>query len=79
MVQNKRIGETVIYGVSGYMKRIGERVIYGVSGYMKRNGLDGQDCPKYKEEDWRNSDLRGVGIYEEEWTGRIGCTGCPDT
>ena len=25
--------------------------------------------PKYKEEDWRNSDLRGVRIYEEEWTG----------
>ena len=53
-------------------KRIGERVIYGESGYMKRNGLDVldvMDCPKYKEEDWRNSDLRGVGIYEEEWTG----------
>ena len=40
--------------------------MYGVSRYMKRNGLD---CPKYKEKDWRKSDLRGVGIYEEEWTG----------
>ena len=28
-----------------------------------------EDGPKYKEEDWRNSDLRGVRIYEEEWTG----------
>ena len=58
--------------VQNIRKRIGERVIYGVSGYMKRNGLeglDGLDCPKYKEEDWRKSDLRGVGIYEEEWTG----------
>ena len=36
----------------------------GVSRYMKRNGL--VDCPKYKEKDWRKSD---VGIYEEEWTG----------
>ena len=27
-----------------------------------------EDGPKYKEEDWRNSDLRRVGIYEEEWT-----------
>ena len=27
-----------------------------------------EDGPKYKEEDWRNSDFRGVGIYEEEWT-----------
>ena len=43
----------------------------GVSRYMKRNGL--VDCPKYKEKDWRKSDLRGVGIYEEEWTGRTGC------
>ena len=50
-------------------KRIGETVIYGESGYMKRNGLDGPECPKYKEKDWRNSDLRGVQIYEEEWTG----------
>ena len=61
--------------VQNIRKRIGETVIYGVSGYMKRNGLDGldgldgQDCPKYKEEDWRNSDLRGIRIYEEEWTG----------
>ena len=71
--------------VQNIRKRIGERVIYGVSGYMKRNGLDGLDgldvldCPKYKEEDWRKSDLRGVGIYEEEWTGlskRTGWTGC---
>ena len=83
----KRIGETVIYGESGYMKRNGldvldgldgldcpkgETVIYVVSGYMKRNVLD---CPKYKEEDWTNSDLRGVGIYEEEWTGRTVWTG----
>ena len=56
--------------VQNIRKRIGETVIYGVSGYMKRNGL--VDCPKYKEEDWRKSDLRGVRIYEEEWTG---CTG----
>ena len=28
-----------------------------------------EDGPKYREEDWRNSDLRGVRIYEEEWTG----------
>ena len=55
--------------VQNIRKRIGETVIYGVSGYMKRNGLDGPECPKYKEEDWRNSDLRGVRIYEEEWTG----------
>ena len=58
IVQNirKRIGERVIYGVSGYMKRngldgrgvqiyeeewTGRTAIYGVSGYMKRNGLDG--------------------------------------
>ena len=25
--------------------------------------------PKYKEKDWTESDLRGVQIYEEEWTG----------
>ena len=24
---------------------------------------------KYREKDWTNSDLRGVQIYEEEWTG----------
>ena len=58
MVQNirKRIGQTVIYGESRYMKRngveglrmvqnirkrIGQTVIYGESRYMKRNGLDG--------------------------------------
>ena len=23
---------------------------------------------KYKEKDWTNSDLRGVQIYEEEWS-----------
>ena len=60
--------------VQNIRKRIGEIVIYGVCGYMKRNGLDGLDgpeCPKYKEEDWRNSDLRGVRIYEEEWTGGV--------
>ena len=45
--------------VQNIRKRIGERVIYGVSGYMKRNGLEGLD-------------VRGVQIYEEEWTG---CTG----
>ena len=41
----RRIGETVIYGVFGYMKRNGLEglVIYGVSGYMKRTGLDGPD------------------------------------
>ena len=61
--------------VQNIRKRIGETVIYGVSGYMKRNGLDGQDGPKYKEKDWRKSDLRGVQIYEEEWTGRTGWTG----
>ena len=48
--------------VQNIRKRIGETVIYGESGYMK-----GLDCPKYKEKDWRKSDLRGVGIYEEEW------------
>ena len=25
--------------------------------------------PRYKEKDWTESDLRGVQIYEEEWTG----------
>ena len=25
--------------------------------------------PKYKEKDWTRRDLRGVQIYEEEWTG----------
>ena len=51
-------------------------MIYGESGYMKRNGLEDsggvEDGPKYKEEDWRKSDLRGVRIYEEEWTGWTG-------
>ena len=28
-----------------------------------------ENGPKYKEKDWTNSDLRGVQIYEEEWTG----------
>ena len=27
------------------------------------------DGPKYKEKDWTKTDLRGVQIYEEEWTG----------
>ena len=53
-------------------KRIGQTVIYGESRYMKRNGLDG---PKYKEKDWTKSDLRGVQIYEEEWTGGVGDLG----
>ena len=30
-----------------------------------------EDGPKYKEEDWTNSDLRGVQIYEEEWSGGV--------
>ena len=29
----------------------------------------GRAWSKYKEKDWTNSDLRGVQIYEEEWTG----------
>ena len=72
--------------VRNIRKRIGETAIYGVSGYMKRNGLDGLDGwvsmvehgPKYKEKDWTKRDLRGVQIYEEEWTGGVDWTGSLD-
>ena len=59
--------------VQNIRKRIGQRVIYGESRYTKRNGLEGwvEDGPKYKEKDWTNSYLRGVQIYEEEWTGGV--------
>ena len=30
-----------------------------------------ENGPKYKEKDWTKSDLRGVRIYEEEWTGWV--------
>ena len=35
----------MVQNVQNIRKRIGETVIYGVSGYMKRNGLDGLDGP----------------------------------
>ena len=64
--------------VQNIRKRIGQREIYGVTRYTKRNGLEGwvsivwvEHGPKYKEKDWRKSDLRGGQIYEEEWTGGV--------
>ena len=64
--------------VQNIRKRIGQTVIYGESRYTKRNGLEGwmtivqvEDGPKYREKDWTKSDLRGVHIYEEEWTGWV--------
>ena len=62
--------------VQNIRKRIGQTVIYGESRYMKRNGLEetGVDWRseyglRVVQNDWTNSDLRGVQIYEEEWTG----------
>ena len=75
----------MIYGVTRYTKRNGLEgwvsiVRVETSESMAREkereiGIT-EHGPKYKEKDWTKRDLRGVQIYEEEWTGGVRIVEC---